>query len=199
MLSSQHHGRVSRITAPADYQSARYPWKSECTCGLEEFGNSWRLAYEYSFAHVKANNSVVHFDEPVDLAPLVKTRLAWDLLNHQDMRRWLPLLGLTPGAEDMTEIEHQEAHDRIDKMAPLSGLAETYALLIAEINAVFLAEEHKGTTGDHLSNEDVEDLTSTSYRMIRSGIFALLAEWLHDGLLEYGPAVKVHLAAGGLT
>lgn len=122
-------------------------------------------------------------DEVLNLHPLVKTKLAWDLLPHNKMRDWLPRLGLTPSAEDVHDLEHKEAHARAATVEPIAELADIYAAIIADVQTVYLAHESGTTT------EAQAEFTDYVFQLNRSAILAVLTEFLSDGILAYGPAI----------
>jgi hypothetical protein len=168
-----HHARVRKV-------DGEWPWLMECLCGAVIRGIEWQVVVDWGVAHVRINEFEM---EPVDLLPLIKTKLAWDLLEHDQMHVWLPRLGLVPAAEDMVPLEHKEAHARAAKVVPLASIAETYAAIIADIQTVYFAHE-SGTQGmDH------SEFTDTIFRLVRAGLFSILAEFLADGVIAYGPAV----------
>jgi len=120
-------------------------------------------------------------EQPIDLTPMLKTRLAWDLLPHEEMREWMEKLGLTPAQEDVAKMEHQEAHDRSAIVKPISRLVDAYVAVISEIQSVYLGE-HSEASADQL-----EAFTEDAFMLGRAAALAVLVEFLADGILVYGP------------
>ena len=189
--AERHKVRVYRVGD--DHLSGLWPWRASCTCGMTCAGTTHQAMFDVGYQH-----AALAAQEPVDLLPLAKTRLAWDLLDHGSMRDWLLRLGLSPASPDMEELEHREAHDRIEKLAPLTGLAETFAAIIADINAEYMSWQREQESGgaDTVPAEARDEFTDAAFRMIRAAVFAVLAEFLADGVIAYGPATIQQLMQG---
>jgi len=120
-------------------------------------------------------------EQPIDLEPLLKSRLAWDLLPHDQMREWMEKLGLTPPNKDVEAMEHREAHGRANLVRPISRLVDAYVAQISEIQAAYLGEHSEA------SEEQLEAFTEDAFLLGRASTLAVLVEFLADGILVYGP------------
>jgi len=120
-------------------------------------------------------------EQPIDLTPLLKTRLAWDLLPHEEMHAWMEKLGLTPANKDVSDMEHKEAHGRAQLAAPISRLVDAYVAVISEIQAAYLGEHAEA------NQDQLEAFTEDAFMLGRAAALAVLVEFLADGVLVYGP------------
>jgi hypothetical protein len=181
-VSTEHRPKVRKVIDP-DWPD--YPWRMDCSgCGAASASTYWHLAIKAALEHVQA--AVEHAEmEPIDMLPFVKTRLAWDLLEHDEINGWLPRLGLVPADPEMSDMEHREAHKRAAAVAPLSSLSDTYSAVIADIQSAYLSHESERP----VDAEDQEIFTDMVFRILRTGVHAVLAEFLADGVLAYGPTV----------
>ena len=125
--------------------------------------------------------------EAFDLEPMVRSQLAWDLLPHDEMRKWMPLIGVTPPSAESFDMAHREAHERGKAAQPLLALAEVYSAIIAEIQTVYFG--HEGACDE----EDLEEFTESAYQLIRSAILAVLVEFLNEGIIQFGEVKVVHV------
>jgi hypothetical protein len=187
-MTGTHKARVVKVR-----DAVQWPWQMTCTCGDWQTSDSWKALLEWTVKHVRltagTEQPVVDQVEPIDLQPFVKTRLAWDLLEHSEMSQWLPRLGLLPAADDMDDLEHRESHARASQLVPIARLTEVYAAIIAEIQTAYYIHE-----SGHDVEADNEEFTDMVFRLLRSGMFAVLAEFLSDGVLAYGPQVVMEHA-----
>lgn len=128
-------------------------------------------------------------NEVVDLTPLVKTRFAWDMIDHDQIQEWLPRFGLTPAGQESMDMDHAACHERAVLVHPFANLIERYSQITAEMQSdyVFAAE-------DELSEAralEKAEYTEMAFRLIDTSALAIVAQFLQDGYLTYGPACTI--------
>jgi hypothetical protein len=127
-------------------------------------------------------------EETLDLTPLVKTRLAWDLIEHDKVREWLPRLGLTPAGDESFEMDHVACHHRAVLVEPLADLIGQYSALAAGIHARYVMHGAEGDFSPEERDEARDQYAVVAFRLIESSALSIIAEFLQDGFLTYGPA-----------
>lgn len=128
-------------------------------------------------------------NKTLDLTPLMKARLVWDVIDHDAMREWMPRLGLTPASEESMELDHLACHRRAQLAMPVSGLVDTLASLLAEIHGTYVIHEAGDLVPPGQRAEAAAEYADVAYRMIQSSALAIVSELLQEGLLAYGPAL----------
>jgi hypothetical protein len=128
-------------------------------------------------------------NEAVDLTPLVKTRFAWDMIDHDQIQEWLPRFGLTPAGQESMDMDHLSCHERAILVQPFANLIERYSQITAEMQAdyVFAAEDELTET----RALEKAEYTETAFRLIDTSALAIVAQFLQDGYLTYGPACTI--------
>src|SRR5580698_3648929 len=69
--------------------------------------------------------------EQIDLLPLVRQRLAWDMLPC-DHDYW-DVIGMVPPSDEVGDAAHSESHARMNTVARYQPFVDTYSMLCADI------------------------------------------------------------------
>lgn len=140
--------------------------------------------------------------EIIDLGPRLKANLAWDLLSHDEVRDYLPVLGLVPPSDEGLEMDHEEAHRRADLVVPIAPLIVAISTIASDVHATYtiseaeelLSAEDPGDFDEEDDDDDEEDdeEVETVYRsivgnIITSASLAVIAELLSARVLSIGP------------
>lgn len=137
-------------------------------------------------------------EEPVDIMPVMRQRLAWDIVPCEDIEKLWAKLDLVPPGEEVAEAEHQESHRRMITVAPLITWAEVYIALttdiISRVMIAHLEERIKGGQQEQLPEQALEIMTAQNQEVVRGAVYPILAHMLEMQLIEFGP--KANLMEG---
>lgn len=134
--------------------------------------------------------------EQIDLLPLVRQRLAWDMLPC-DHDYW-DVIGVVQPSEDVKVPAHAESHARMNTVARYQPFVDTYSMLCADIITEVMYKNLLSQFGEHEVPEDVtqawHDMTLTQNReIIRGAVFPILAHMLASGVIEPGERQEMPL------
>src|SRR5690349_15939967 len=76
-------------------------------------------------------------DVQVDLytPQMLTKRLLWDIVPCGEVEALIPLMNLTPDSPEVSEMEHQASHDRINQLTPLREMLALLVPLVSGITA----------------------------------------------------------------
>lgn len=117
---------------------------------------------------------------------LVK-RLLWDIVPCPSVSEMLPLMGLIPDSADVAEMEHVASHQRLQNLEPMSGLLEILVPLVSGITASAMLVN----SGNQVDEETALGLQHHHSRVVRSAVYAVLANLLDMGLISYTDGVQI--------
>jgi hypothetical protein len=127
-------------------------------------------------------------DLQVDLytPQMLTKRLLWDIVPCSQVEALIPLMNLTPDSQDVSEMEHQASHDRIDQLTPLR---EMLALLIPLVSGI-TASAMLVNSGNSMDEETAAVLQRHHSVVVRAGVVAVLANLLDMGIISYADGVQ---------
>lgn len=122
------------------------------------------------------------FNEEYDEVPLLVRKMVWDILPCDEVEELFPALGLTPSGEDVADMEHEESHERLSMVEPLSGVVEVYSAVAADVMTKAFVNS---------VDEDVPPAHEAIFReqnqmLLSAGVIAVIAQLLDTGKLQYG-------------
>lgn len=126
-------------------------------------------------------------DEEIDLTPVVRQRLAWDICDCQEIDDLWEELGLIPPGEDVAEAAHHESHERMATVAPLITLGDVYVLLTSDIISRIM-KHHFEKSGGEMTDAMKSIMAAQNQEVIRGAIYPILAHMLESGVIQFGPA-----------
>lgn len=103
---------------------------------------------------------------------MLKKRLVWDIVPCEDARKVAALLEMNPASDDVEEMEHQEAHARLDTIGPLGQLIQNMSFYSAEALHGAMLVEH----GDEIQTKGVVLSPEMLSTMVFSTSVAILSE-----------------------
>lgn len=133
---------------------------------------------------------MAEYDDPINPKPLILSKLAWDLLDHDEVREWLPRLGLVPAGDDSLEMDHAACHERAQLLRPLVHAITVYSDLLAEIHAVYVIHEAGDTIPAAEQKAAREQYERGAQRLIQTSALSMIGEMLQEGILSYGEALR---------
>lgn len=102
--------------------------------------------------------------------PLIKRRLAWDILPCGMTPGFMKSLGLLPGSDGGDDLEHHQSHMRLNSLGPISDLVKVYSELAGDIVGRSILESQ------HHEIEDDEDPKLKHYQdTVRACVQAVIA------------------------
>jgi hypothetical protein len=113
-------------------------------------------------------------------------RLAWDIVPCSEVEALLPLMGLSPDSAEVSEMEHEASHDRIEQLTPLK---EMLALLIPLVSGI-TASAMLVNSGNSVDEETAAVLQRHHSVVVRAGVVAVLANLLDMGIITYSDGVQ---------
>jgi hypothetical protein len=127
-------------------------------------------------------------DLQVDLytPQMLTKRLLWDIVPCGEVEGLIPLMHLTPDSPDVSEMEHQASHDRIDQLAPLR---EMLALLIPLVSGI-TASAMLVNSGNSVDADTAAVLQRHHSVVVRAGVVAIIANLLDMGIISYADGVQ---------
>jgi hypothetical protein len=125
-------------------------------------------------------------DGYVDMTPVVRRKIAWDMLPHDEVIPTFEALGIVIGSHDVLTLEHQESEARQQSMMPLLPLGQVLAGIATEVfGAAYLRPVPDGEITDDMKARFNEQ----NFQVIRSAVFAVIGQFLESGMLRMaGPA-----------
>jgi hypothetical protein len=127
-------------------------------------------------------------DLQVDLytPQMLTKRLLWDIVPCGEVEALIPLMNLTPDSPDVSEMEHEASHDRIDQLAPLR---EMLALLIPLVSGI-TASAMLVNSGNSVDADTAAVLQRHHSVVVRAGVVAIIANLLDMGIISYADGVQ---------
>lgn len=126
--------------------------------------------------------------EPLDVTPVVRQRLAWDICSCDEIDEMWDSLGMVRPSDDVAETAHEESHQRMDKIKPLTKMGDFYIGHASEIISNIMLHYYEKAGGDELTPLQTAIMLGQNFEIIRSTMYPILAALLESGLIEYGPA-----------
>jgi hypothetical protein len=120
----------------------------------------------------------------VNLTEARKTRkMVWDIVPCNQVRDFMPPMDLIPGSDDVTEMEHRESHARLDRVAPLADRLHGDCEMAARVvTSIMLRLD----TDSEVDPETVEIVVEQNSDVIFSGMAAILAQLIDEGVVQIG-------------
>lgn len=126
----------------------------------------------------------------IDNTPMVKAKLAWDMIPHENVADMFPELGLLPSSDEGMAMEHTECHRRMNATTPLFPLIGAYATLITDIVGTVLIrvdlDEIQDPEDREMLAQAKEAFCNQNFILIRAAATSIIANFLDMGLLKLG-------------
>jgi hypothetical protein len=129
------------------------------------------------------------FEEPqVDLftPQMLVKRLLWDIIPCSQVPAMIPLMKLTPDSPDVSDMEHQASHERLQEVVPAKELLDVLVPLVSGITASAMLV-NSGVSADE---ESAVALQRHHSQVIRAGVVAILANLFDMGIITYAEGVQ---------
>jgi hypothetical protein len=129
-------------------------------------------------------------DEAPAYDPLnyIRRQMIWDMFQHEDVNRFCDSMGMIRASDDVTELEHVDAHQR-ERIAELLGPAiSLYASLATELIGNALMDEE---TKEHLPEEYQKQFNQQTFDLIRPAAMAIISQLVVTKQLTVGPEKMV--------
>jgi hypothetical protein len=117
---------------------------------------------------------------------MLTKRLLWDIVPCGEVEALIPLMNLTPDSPEVSEMEHQASHDRIDQLTPLR---EMLALLIPLVSGI-TASAMLVNSGNSADADTAAVLQRHHSVVVRAGVVAIIANLLDMGIISYADGVQ---------
>lgn len=124
-------------------------------------------------------------DEGVDLTALLVRRFTWDTLPCEAVPDLLVKMGLPPGGEEGSDIDHAESHRRMSQVYPLEMYLDRFSAVVGTV----LTEAMTDSAGVDLGDDTIH-FAEQNKEVILSGARAIIGQLMHMGLIVYGPLVQ---------
>lgn len=128
--------------------------------------------------------------EPINLLPLLKQRLAEDML--PETHEYWKVLDLVPPSPEGLEKAHEESGKRLRMVAPLQKHVDIYSAVIADIVSQIMLKNLQDTDPE-MSEDTIDDWHKMKIRenreIVRGCMYPILAQLIDSRVLVYGPEV----------
>jgi hypothetical protein len=121
-------------------------------------------------------------EKPLDLLPLIKRRMAWDVVPCPDQPDILKKMGLLPGSEQGNDLEHKASHVRLNQIAPIQHWLSVMSGAAGEAAARAILESHGIEVDEGLENPQMQHYI----RVVYATSVAVVANLLDYGIIEFG-------------
>jgi hypothetical protein len=126
------------------------------------------------------------YEHPVDLVPVVRTKLSYDMLPCE--HNYWDALKIIPGSDEGQDMMHAESHQRMKAIAPFRSMLDTYSVLCADIiTEVMYKNLQKQMDPDEYDDGHAaqwHDVTLAQNReIVRGAIYPILAHLLESGMV----------------
>jgi hypothetical protein len=109
--------------------------------------------------------------------------LVWDTVPCDMARDFMPVCGLVPGSDDVTDMEHRESHDRLGRLQHLGPrLYRDCEAATRVITAIMLRRDLSDETDPGI----VEFVEAQNAAVIHKAVLAILAGLVADGTVKVG-------------
>lgn len=128
---------------------------------------------------------------------MIAKRLVWDASPCALAEEVAKEMGLPPASEDVEEMEHREAHARLNAVGPILPYVQALTPTLAQ--AVVLAVIKSNSNGDLVTDSDKAEAIEKMIPSLYAGIWSMLAELLDFDLIHlphYG-FMMTYVAGGG--
>jgi hypothetical protein len=120
---------------------------------------------------------------PTEMYAVQLRKFALDILPCPDVPAFMSVIGLIPGSEEGSEIEHAESHKRCAFYAPLQDLLLPYSVMAARV----LAAQALALDKSPEPPEVVAIVTQQFGQTIHVGTSVIIANLIDQGYLQFGP------------
>jgi len=121
----------------------------------------------------------IQMDAALDFEPIIKRKLAWDIIPCSAAADFLPRLGLIPGSDGGNDQEHRQSHHRLNQTAPIDSAVKLFSGLAGEIAGRAILESQ----GHEIENDSDPQLQH--YRDVVSACSqAVVANLIESGLVR---------------
>lgn len=126
-------------------------------------------------------------EDPIDLMPILKRRMVWDIIPCESQAEFIPKMGLLPGSDSGNTFEHKDSHRRLNTLAPINTWLQIMTAVAGEVAGRAILEsqgvEVEGTDDPHLQHY---------MKTVYSTTCTVVANLIDYGFLHVGEgAVKV--------
>jgi len=120
-------------------------------------------------------------EEPIDLKPIIKRKMIWDIIPCPDAAEIIEMLGLVPGSHGGQELEHAASHRRLNRLQPileplqlLSGVAgEVVGRTILEHQGIDIENDLDDTYLQHYIRTSVGTTVAVVANLVDYGVLCL--------------------------
>jgi hypothetical protein len=125
------------------------------------------------------------FDETL----LVKRKIAWDIIPHDEVPATLDALGMVVGDQDVLDLEHQESHARQSPLLPMSLFVQAFTALATDVYSTAylrpVEDEDLGAAAEEIKQRFLDQ----NFEIARAVVFAVLGQLVENGFLQPGGTV----------
>lgn len=122
------------------------------------------------------------FDDEYDEVSLLARKMVWDILPCDEVEELFPALGLMPSGEDVADMEHEESHERLEAVKPLSDFIEVYAAVAADV----MTKAFVASVAEDIPPAHEAIFREQNQMLLSAGVIAVIAQLLDTGKLQYG-------------
>lgn len=138
--------------------------------------------------------------DEIDWLPMIRQRLALDILPSAKRNDYWDILELTPPGPDVSESMVQESNKRLATVAPLSQFIEPYIVLTGDILSGIMYKDFcakLAENGMEAREEDKKEfqkaLIEQNREVLRSAIYPILAVMMNTQVIDYGSTIKAFM------
>jgi hypothetical protein len=117
---------------------------------------------------------------------MLTKRLLWDIVPCDEAEQLIPLMGLSPDSQEVSDMEHEASHIRVTALTPLS---EMLALLVPLVSGI-TASAMLMNSGNSVDEETASALQRHHSVVVRAGVVAILANLLDMEIIQYTDGVQ---------
>lgn len=120
-------------------------------------------------------------EEQIDVSPLIKRRMVWDVLPCTEAAGFISRVGLVPGSDGGDEMEHRQSHSRINQLLPIVRAVDDFSRLAGEVAGRAILE-NQGIEIDSQSEGEINKYTTAVMASCRT----VIANLIENGVLHIG-------------
>lgn len=126
--------------------------------------------------------------ESVDMLPLIRQQLAWDMLppNHD----YWDVLKLVPPSAEIADFVQRESLNRMKLVEPFVPFVEMYSVLVADIMSEVIAKNQQAQLDPDddfqqgMFKEWHRSLIGQNREIVRGAMYPMLAAMMESGLIK---------------
>jgi hypothetical protein len=117
----------------------------------------------------------------LDMTPLIRRKIAWDMLPPDEVAPVLDAMGMAVGSGDILEREYQESIQRQRELTPLLPIIAVLSGLATEVfGTAYMRPVH----AEDIASGAAERFNEQNFQVIRSSVFAIIGQLLESGALR---------------